>query len=177
MRRLTDPLFAVGDADRSGLRPAERRALAAVCACPGVTVDDLRRRLGVGRARVWQLLDRLEWLGVVRRDGGPPRRLGRHRRPPTPTELRNAVGPVLPLPLRTILALECLAAAPCSATELSRALVVSRHSTRDLLARLELDGYVAEIDQRRGGARFQLTPRARALGRRLLLAPSQPGPS
>jgi DNA-binding MarR family transcriptional regulator len=174
MRRLTDPLFTVADADRPGLRPAERRALAVVCVCPGVTVDELRRRLGVGRARVWQVLERLEWLGVVWRDGGPPRRLGRDRRPPSPAELRSTVGPVLPLALRTILALECLVAAPCSATELSRALAVSRHSTRGLLARLELDGYVARVDGPRGVARFGLAPRARALGRRLWLAPSEP---
>ncbi|MGH2869060.1 MAG: MarR family transcriptional regulator [Solirubrobacteraceae bacterium] len=177
MRRSTDPLFAVTDADRSRLRPAERRALAVVCVCPGVTVDELRQRLGVGRARVWQMLDRLESMGVVCRDGGPPRRLGRHRRPPSPTELRRAVGPVLPLALRTILALEHLVTGPCSATELSRALAISRHSARDLLARLELDGYLVRVDSPRGAARFGLTPRTRALSRRLLLAPSEHMPS
>jgi DNA-binding MarR family transcriptional regulator len=174
MRRSTDPLFAVPDADRSRLRPTERRALAVVCVCPSVTVDELRQRLGVSRARVWQVLERLEWLDVVYRDGAPIRHPGRHRRPPSRAELRTAVGLVLPLALRTILALECLVSAPCSATELSRALPVSRQSARGLLARLERDGYVARVDGPRGVARFGLAPRARALGRRLWLAPSEP---
>jgi biotin operon repressor len=48
-------------------RPREAEALALIQSRPGLSVAELRDALGVGRARVWQIVGRLEagraWCG------------------------------------------------------------------------------------------------------------------
>jgi uncharacterized membrane protein len=69
MRRSTDRLFARKLGDR------EREALEIVAQRPGIKVFELRDALGVGRARIWQIVEHLE-AGSVLRDGEPPTRSG-----------------------------------------------------------------------------------------------------
>jgi hypothetical protein len=78
MRRSTDRLYPRAGEPRSfgpgsfGSRPyseSELRALRIVTERPGITVAELREALGVGNARGWQIVARLE-VELVRRDGG-----------------------------------------------------------------------------------------------------------
>jgi uncharacterized membrane protein len=57
------------------LSPRETEALRIVTQRPGITVAELRVALGLGEARTWQIVARLE-IGHIRRDGEPcaPRR-------------------------------------------------------------------------------------------------------
>ena len=64
MRRSTDRVYA------RSLGSREREALRIVSERPGIQVFELRDALGVGRARIWQILEHLE-AGHVRRDGEP----------------------------------------------------------------------------------------------------------
>jgi uncharacterized membrane protein len=67
--------MTTGDRRRSGsdrlfaapLGPREREALEIVRRRPGITIGELREELGVGRARIWQIVGRLE-RGFVSRD-------------------------------------------------------------------------------------------------------------
>ena len=61
MRRSTDRLFPRSLGER------ETEALKIVSERPGIQVFELREALGVGRARIWQIVEHLE-AGVVRRD-------------------------------------------------------------------------------------------------------------
>jgi uncharacterized membrane protein len=65
MRRSTDRLYP------RPLGPRESQALEIVSERPGIQVFELRDALGVGRARIWQIVEHLE-AGHVRRDGEPP---------------------------------------------------------------------------------------------------------
>jgi uncharacterized membrane protein len=65
MRRSTDHL------EVRSLGPRELEALRLIEAQPGITVAELREALGVGKARVWQIVARLE-SGRVRVSPLPP---------------------------------------------------------------------------------------------------------
>lgn len=54
LRRQTDHLYV------TPLGPRERDALELIEQRPGITVAELRDALGVGRARIWQIMDRLQ---------------------------------------------------------------------------------------------------------------------
>ena len=69
MRRSTDRLYA------RTLGKREREALDIVSSRPGIKVFELRDALGVGRARIWQIVEHLE-AGRVLRDGDPPSKPG-----------------------------------------------------------------------------------------------------
>jgi DNA-binding MarR family transcriptional regulator len=69
MRRSSDRLYTM-----AGLTPREREARRLVEERPGITVAELREALGVGRARIWQIVNALE-RGCVWRAGDPPTRL------------------------------------------------------------------------------------------------------
>jgi hypothetical protein len=71
VRRASDRLYPSG----RDLGPQEAEALRLVEAQPGMTVRDLCATLGIGRARIWQIVSALE-RGRVHRAGDPPRRLG-----------------------------------------------------------------------------------------------------
>jgi uncharacterized membrane protein len=62
-RRSSDQLRA------TSLGPRERAALGIIESRPGITVAELRDELGVGKARIWQIVSRLE-RGRVRIDRG-----------------------------------------------------------------------------------------------------------
>jgi hypothetical protein len=64
MRRSTDRLWPTTQG------PREREAQRIIEAHPGITIGELRDRLGVGKARAWQLVDRLQ-RGRVRLDPPP----------------------------------------------------------------------------------------------------------
>lgn len=171
MRRVTDRLY-LRDDDRP-LRPSERRAVHAIRQAPGLTIEQLRTQLGVGQVRVWQILDRLEWLEVVRRDGDAPRRQGLYRRPPPArTAWRRSAGVGCHQAIDTMLALERLAVGPVSAPTLSQAIELSYRSTLRLLRRLEHDGYVERLHG--PPDRYGPLPRLSTLGRQLHLAPYAP---
>ncbi len=80
MRRSTDRLYprSLGPdsfgPDSFGTRPygtSETEALRIVTERPGITLAELRDKLGVGKTRGWQIVARLE-VAVVRRKRGPP---------------------------------------------------------------------------------------------------------
>jgi DNA-binding MarR family transcriptional regulator len=60
MRRASDRLYI------RTLGPREREALGLIEQRPGITVAELHRALGVGRARVWQIIERLEGARIRR---------------------------------------------------------------------------------------------------------------
>jgi uncharacterized membrane protein len=62
-RRGTDRLSV------TTLGPAEAEALSLIEQHPGITVNELGEALGVGRARIWQIVSRLE-RGRVHRERG-----------------------------------------------------------------------------------------------------------
>lgn len=147
MRRLHDPLYRTFVPPRGVVRAVEQRALTLIEDRPGVTVVELRDALAVGTKRIWQVIERLEWLGAMYRDGAPPCRLGpRRRHIPTVQEL---LGPEVPARLHaqhqainTMLIFEHLSEAPCSAVTLADRTGAPYRTVRKLLARLEQDGYV-----------------------------------
>jgi DNA-binding MarR family transcriptional regulator len=70
-RKRTDRLFPPAPLSRR-----QREAAELVRARPGISVEELAEALGVGVKRAWQLLDRLEARGHVRRQPAgwePPR--------------------------------------------------------------------------------------------------------
>ena len=176
MRRLHDSLYRAVAPPRGRVRPVEQRALTLIGQRPGVTVAELRDALAVGVVRVWQIVERLEWLGALHRNGGPPRRLGpRQRRLPTTGEL---LGPDAPAHLRTqhqalntMLIFEHLADAPCTASALAEVTSTTNRTIRRLLARLEHDGYVTVAVGRDHRTRmYGLAPAGHELGRTLRAA-------
>jgi DNA-binding MarR family transcriptional regulator len=85
MRRLHDPLHRAVAPPRYRLGgPTHQRALTIIAERPGLTVAELRDALGVSSVRVWQIVGKLEYVGVLYRDGAPARRLKmpRQSRPP-----------------------------------------------------------------------------------------------
>jgi DNA-binding MarR family transcriptional regulator len=182
MRRLHDPLYRVLGPPRARVRPAEQRALALVEQRPGVTVGELRDALAVGSARIWQVVERLEWLGALHRSGARPRRLGPRRL--YPRTIHEQLGPDVPTrllhqhqALNTMLIFEHLANAPRSVSALAEITGNSRRTIRRLLARLEHDGYVMPTVGRDPGIRvYALASAAHELGRRLCAAVTRPRP-
>lgn len=67
-RRATDFLWV------SHTTPAAERALDLIAREPGLTVADLRDRLGVSMGRTWQILNILQQPRVQRRRTPPPHR-------------------------------------------------------------------------------------------------------
>jgi hypothetical protein len=70
-RRATDFLAV------SHTTPAAERALDLIAREPGLTVADLRDRLGVSMGRTWQILNILQQPRVRRRRTAPPHRPAR----------------------------------------------------------------------------------------------------
>ena len=173
MRRLHDPLYRAVAPPRGRARLVEQRALTLIAKRPGVTVAELRDALAVGSSRVWQIVAHLEWLGVLHRDGAPPRRLGARQtrlptigellRPDTPAHLRHQHQA-----LNTMLMFEHLAHTPRSISALAEVTGTPYHTTRRLLARLEHDGYltVAVSCDRRTRV-YELAAAGHELGRTL----------
>jgi len=176
MRRLHDPLYRAVAPPRGQVRPVEQRALTLIAQRPGVTAAELRDALAVGRTRIWQIVEHLEWLGVLHRHGASPRRIG-PRQPRLPT-IRELLGPDLPAhlhtqhqALNTMLIVEHLAHAPCSGSALAEVIGAPDRTIRRLLARLEHDGYItvaAGADRRTRV--YALAPAGHALGRTLRAA-------
>jgi DNA-binding MarR family transcriptional regulator len=182
MRRLHDPLYRVLGPPRGGVRPVEQRALTLIEQRPGVTVADLRDALAVGSARIWQVVERLEWLGALHRDGAPPRRPG-PRRPHVPN-IDDLLGPDAPArlhaqhqALNTVLVFEHVANAPRSVSELAEVTGIPERTIRRLLARLEGDGYVTAAAGRDRRTRvYAFAPAGHELGRTLRAAVTRPQP-
>jgi DNA-binding MarR family transcriptional regulator len=182
MRRLHDPLYRVLGPLRGGVRPVEQRALTLIEQRPGVTVAELRDALAVGGARIWQVVERLEWLGALHRTGAPPRRLG-PRRPHVPT-IRELLGPDAPATLHTqhqalntMLIFEHVATAPRNVSALAEVTGTSDRTIRRLLARLQHDGYLTVTAGRDRRTRvYALAPGGHELGRRLRAAVTRPQP-
>jgi DNA-binding MarR family transcriptional regulator len=180
MRRLHDPLYRMLGPARGGVRPTEQHAITLIEQRPGVTVAELRNALTVGSARIWQIVERLEWLGALHRSGAPPRRLGpRQARVPT---IRELLGPDAPArlhtqhqALNTMLIFEHLANAPRSVSALAEVTWTSASAIGRLLARLEHDGYVTVAAGRDRRTRvYALAPAGHELGRRLAAAVTSP---
>jgi uncharacterized membrane protein len=74
VRRSSDRLYP------TNAGPRERDAERLIAERPGITVGELREALGVGRARIWQLVARLE-RPRIRRAGEEPKRTGPRTRP------------------------------------------------------------------------------------------------
>ncbi len=180
MRRLHDPLYRLLGPPRGGIRPFEQRALTLIEQRPGVTVAELRDALAVGSPRIWQVVERLEWLGALHRNGAPPRRLG-PRRPRVPT-IRELLGPHAPArlhtqhqALNTMLIFEHVANAPRSVSTLAKVTGTSDRTIRRLLTRLEYDGYVTvAVGRDRRTRMYALAPAGHELGRRLRAAVTRP---
>jgi DNA-binding MarR family transcriptional regulator len=182
MRRLHDPLYRVLGPPRGGIRPVEQRGLTLIEQRPGVTVAELRDALAVGSARIWQVVERLEWLGALHRDGAPRRRLG-PRRPCVPN-IRGLLGPDAPArlhtqhqALNTVLIFEHVADAPRTVSALAEVTGTSASAIRRLIARLEHDGYITVAAGRDRRTRvYALAPAGHELGRRLRAAVTRPQP-
>jgi DNA-binding MarR family transcriptional regulator len=182
MRRLHDPLYRVLGSPRGGVRPVEQRALTLIEQRPGVTVAELRDALAVGTPRIWQVVERLEWLGALHRNGAPPRRLGPHR--PRVTTIRELLGPGAPArlhtqhqALNTVLIFEHLANAPRNVSALAEVTGTDARAIGRLLARLEHDGYVTVAAGRDRRTRvYALAPAGHELGRALRAAVTRPQP-
>jgi hypothetical protein len=172
VRRRSDPLFAIIGPLPGPLRPTEARARAHIALRPGLTVDELQHTLGVGRARIWQLIERLEWLRVVERAGDAPRRIGKSRRPVSRAEWRAAVGGRHQA-IETILVLEQLACGEMWAAELARRVGCPHHQAARVLRRLEADGYVERLPPAGGRTPYRLTEQGRLFGRDLFRAPHE----
>lgn len=75
MRRRTDRLFVnAGVEPGRRLGPREEQTLELIAEQPGITIAQLADVLGVGMARVWQMIERFEYAGRIRREGEAPRR-------------------------------------------------------------------------------------------------------
>lgn len=176
MRRLHDPVYRAVGPSRGRVRPVEQRALALIEHRPGVTVAELRNALGVGSTRVWQIVSQLEWLGALRRDGAPPRRIGaRQARLPT---IRETLGPDAPAhlhtqhqALNTMLIFEHLAHEPRTVSALAEATGTAHRTLRRLLARLEHDRYITvAVGRDRRTRLYALSSAGHDLGRTLRAA-------
>ena len=55
----------------TGITPSQTYALWELCLAPGITQQELARRLGIGKASVGEILTKLEHLGVVERTRTP----------------------------------------------------------------------------------------------------------
>ena len=155
-------------------------ATSITCRGTPFSVAELRDALAVGSARIWQIVERLEWLGALHRSGAPPRRLGpRQARVPTIRELLRPDAPARlhaqHQALNTMLIFEHLANAPRSVSALAEVTGTSANTIGRLLARLEHVGYVTVAAGRDRRTRvYALAPVGRELGRRLAAAVTSP---
>jgi DNA-binding IclR family transcriptional regulator len=172
MRRLHDSLYRAVGPPRGRARPVEQRALTLIAQRPGLTVAELRDALAVGSSRVWQIVAHLEWLGVLHRDGAPPRRLGaRQTRLATIGELLCSDTPghlrYQHQALNAMLIFEHLAHTSRSSSSLAEVTGISYRTIHRLLARLEHDGYLTVVGRDRRTRVYRLAAGGHELGRTL----------